>query len=165
MTAARLLATTGHGIYLALVACHVGAALLGFGAVALSGVYAASARRLDRPGALEETARFFRARSVGQWAIMAVPILGVAAVAIQPGGHGLLHPWVVIALVLWLVAAAAVVAVASPARASLRAALRAPGPGPADPAAVAAAARRLAAAAAVCDAVFVVAVIDMVIRP
>ena len=161
-----LAASGRHDLYVVVVVVHVAAALVGFGAIALTGVYAATARHPERPGAMEETLRYFRGRALGEWALLAVPVLGVAAVAVEPGGGGLGQAWVAVALVLWAVALAAAAGVGRPARAALRAALPATADvRPADPAALAAAAGRLRWAAAVCDVVFVLAAIDMVLKP
>lgn len=165
-------ATGDRTAFTVLLVLHVVAALAGFGAVAISGVYGAIARRLTSPSgaAAEEVVRFFSARTVAEWALAAVPVLGVGAAQADPGGHGLGQAWVLIAAVLWVVAAAVVVTVARPARAELRRLLGldsnppAP-PADADAAQLAAAGGRLAWACATCDVVFVLAVVDMVIQP
>ncbi|MCU4184370.1 hypothetical protein K6U06_08355 [Acidiferrimicrobium sp. IK] len=163
---------------------HVAASLVGFGAIALSGVYASTARHIERPGAMEESIRYFQARSMGEWALLAVPVLGVAAVATDPAGGGLGQAWIAIALTLWAVAVGVAAGMARPARSALRVALRSGAPRAAEPQAAGAsatptsepgpaldvpalqaAATRLAIAAAVCDAAFVLAAIDMVLKP
>lgn len=155
-----------------LLALHIVAALAGFGAVALAGVYGATARRLGSPSgpAAEEVVRFFSARSVAEWAIGAVPVFGVAATLVDPGSQGLDQVWVAVAAVLWLVAAAVVIGVARPARAELRRLLGLDAdppvpPADADAAQLATAGGRLAWASATCDVVFVLAVVDMIIQP
>lgn len=146
-------------LHATLVVLHVLASLVGFGAIALQGVYAGIARHPERPGARDDASRFFAARSVADLALLAVPVLGVAAVAADHPGD-LSRAWVAIALVLWLVAVAVWSRVTRPARAALATALAGR-----DRAPVAAAGGRLAWGSAVCDVVFVVALIDMVVRP
>ncbi len=169
-----LLAAAGRQLaYVVLVVAHVTSALVGFGALGLSGVYAGTARRFERPDALEEAARYFRARAVGEWAIAAVPLLGAAAVLVEPHSKGLGQPWIGVGLGLWLVASAVAGFLARPARIALEAALvaatadgvLATAIGEADSAALRKAATRLAVAAAVCDVIFVVAAVDMVVKP
>ena len=87
---ANLPSTWGHHLgavlYDVLVAVHVVSAVVGFGAVALSGVYGATARHADRPEAQEETARYFRSPGRAEWLIVPVPFLGAAALGARPEG-------------------------------------------------------------------------------
>ena len=145
----------------ALVVLHVVAAVTGFGFVAVSGVYAGTARHLDRPGAADEARRFFAVRAGAEWSLLAVPLLGLAVTVVR-GDVG--QAWVAIALMLWAVAASLVFAVVRPARSDVRAALGAATGGD-ERRPLAAAATRLARAAAAVDVVFVLAVVDMVYRP
>ena len=171
----ELAASGRHAAYVGLVTLHVISALVGFGAVGLAGVYAGRARRIDRPGVLEETVRYFRARALGEVALVLVPVLGVAAVGIDPSGGGLGQVWVGVALALWVLAAGLVGLVVRPARAALRAGLGLPpagtpplqtaGAAAPDGPAVRRAATRLSWSAAACDVIFLLAVIDMVIQP
>lgn len=148
----------------ALVVLHVVTALVGFGFVALSGVYAGTARRVDRGDARAEAARFFATRGGADWAVVALPAPGLAAAVLEGQATA---AWVAVALGLWAVAAALVVTVVHPGRRALRTQLAAPDR-PADPPGrrdLRATATRTARAAAVIDVVFVLAVLDMVYRP
>ncbi|MGH9076510.1 MAG: hypothetical protein ACRDY0_03500 [Acidimicrobiales bacterium] len=164
-----------------LIGLHVTAALVGFGAVALSGTYGSTAADLGRPGAGEEARRWFGRPNRAAWAVFAVPGLAVAALAAAGRTAELGQMWIDAALVLWLAAAALVALVVGPAEARLRRLVGGAGPnlgatGPAleagdpaleagDPALARAAGRRLARAAATCDLIFVVALALMIWQP
>lgn len=156
--------------YDVLVALHVTAAVLGFGSVALSGVYGANAYRLAgktgraQEAASEELHRYFRAPGRLEWAVLAVPVFGAGAVVAGQGGRGFAEVWVGLGLGLWLVAAALLLGVVRPAEAALRASLAAEAPGAADPR-FRSAGRRLSWAAAASDLIFLVALVVMVIKP
>jgi hypothetical protein len=179
-----LLAVRSHAPYDVLVGLHVAAAILGFGAVALSGVYGGSATRPGRDGALEELRRYFTAPGRAELLVTVVPVLGVVALLAEPGPTRLGQLWVAVALVLWVVASGLLFVVVRPAEAAIRREVRpagdpAGGPGAAavaagapaevlDAGAVArlqAAGSRLRWAAAASDLVFFVALVVMVIKP
>ena len=150
-------AAAGHaGIYDLLVAVHVASAVVGFGAVALSGAYGARARRAHTPGAGEEVDRYFRSKGRAEYLILAVPFLGVAALSVRPGGNDYADVWVVAALLIWLAAAAALLLVVRPAERRIREGTRdgAVMPG-----------TRLMWSAALCDVLFVAALALMVTQP
>lgn len=157
-------ANGNSAIYDALVAAHIIAALVGFGAVALSGIYGALAARPAEPGRAEESARYFRAPGRAEWLILAVPFLGAAALGARPSGADFGDAWVVGALVIWAGAAGLLVAVVRPAERDLRRP-DAPGPpGAADPP-PACPARRLKWGAVACDILFAAALVLMIAQP
>jgi hypothetical protein len=145
-------------LYDVLVALHVVSAVIGFGAVALSGIYGATARHAEKPDSGEEIARYFRSPGRAEWLILAVPILGAAALGARPEGADFGALWVVTALVLWATAAALLLGAVRPAERRIRAAS-----GRAD--ATAAAGRRLMWAAVASDVLFVAALVLMVGQP
>lgn len=154
------------------VALHVAAAVLGFGSVALSGVYGGNARRLDQESAAEELRRYFRAPGRVELALLAVPVFGAAALALDPGSRGFGELWVDVGLGLWAVAAVLLLGIVRPAEAVLRRASRAAevpeepvGHGLISERGLPAAGRRLQWAAAGTDLIFLVALIVMVIKP
>ena len=151
-----------HDAYVVLVALHVISAVVGFAAIALSGVYGGTAGHLDRPGAMAETRRFFSTPNRAALATLAVPFFAVAALA--AGGHRseFGHLWVSAALVVWVAAAGVFTAVVRPAERALAQLLQGEPP---DTAAVASVARRLSRAAAACDVAFVVALGLMIWQP
>jgi hypothetical protein len=98
-------APTGPAYSILLVA-HVLCAVVGFGAVGLTGVQAWRARRgPDAPGA-EAVRRYFRPGV--NWAarlVYAVPVLGFVLLATSHGAYDAGDTWVIAGLVVWLAAA------------------------------------------------------------
>jgi hypothetical protein len=141
----------------ALVALHVVSAVVGFGAVAITGVYGATAARPGRPGAAEETARYFRSPGRAEWLILPVPFLGAAALGLRSGRDDFGAVWVIGAGLIWLLASALLLGIVRPAARQIRAGAAA---GEAAPAG-----RRLMWAAAACDVLFVAALILMIGQP
>lgn len=148
-------------VYDVLVALHVACAVLGFGAVAVSGAYGAIGRRATAGDGVEEVRRFFGSPLWVQHLLLVAPAFGVAAMAVRPGGSEFGSVWAVAGLVIWVLAGTVLLAVVTPAERAVRLAL---GPG-GDVAASAAPARRLAWAAAASDLLFVVALMLMVTQP
>jgi hypothetical protein len=149
---------SGHaGIFDVLLVLHVLSAVIGFGSVAISGIYGAGARHPDRPGSREETTRYFGSRGRAELLILAVPVFGAVALGFRPSGADFSDVWVIAGFVAWLAAAAALVGVVRPAEKMIRES--APGP------ALAAAGRRLMWASAACDVLFVGAFVLMVTQP
>jgi hypothetical protein len=144
-------------LYDVLVALHVVSAVVGFGAVALSGVYGSMARHVDRPEAREETARYFRSPGRAEWLVLLVPFLGAAALGARPEGANFGAVWVITAAAVWLGAAVLFLAVVRPAQGQIRAA--------ADLEQTAGAGRRLMWAALASDVLFVVALVLMIGQP
>lgn len=148
-------------IFDVLVALHVASAVIGFGSVAISGVYGGMARRLGsgeggRAGPVEEVARYFRSRGWPELLILAVPVFGAAALGFRPDGSDFGAFWVDAGFVIWLVAAGLLLAVVRPAEDRIRAARAGD---------TAAAGRALMWAAAGCNVLFVVALALMVTQP
>ncbi len=176
-------ASTGHtALYDTLVALHVISAVIGFGSVALSGVYGATASHPDRPGSEEETGRYFRSPGRAEWLVLAVPFLGAGALGLRPSGADFADTWVIAASVIWLAAAALLLGVVRPAERRIGAAARPAGAGspvtdetgdgggaaPARlgrPAEVASAGRLLTWGAIGCDLLFVAALVLMIGQP
>jgi Predicted integral membrane protein (DUF2269) len=153
-----LAATSGHqGIFDVLVGLHVLCALVGFGSVAISGVYGAWIRRTEEPENSEETARYFQSRGWPEFLVLAVPVFGVGAIAFRPEGADFGDLWVVGGLVLWALAAGLLVGVVRPAEKKIRA-------GGAD-LAVRSSGARLMWAAAASDILFVLALALMITQP
>jgi uncharacterized membrane protein len=156
--------------YATLLTLHVVCAVVGFGAVAISGVYGATARHPDREEAREETRRYFRSSGTAEWLVLVVPFLGAGALSLRPGGADFGDAWVVAASLVWLAAAVLLLGVIRPAERRIRVAVQAlPAVAAGTPdrqrAETARAARRLMWAALACDALFLVALVLMVYRP
>lgn len=145
-----------------LVVAHAVAAVVGFGAIALSGVYGLTARRRQRPGALEEVQRYFARPPLAEAAVVAVGVLGLAAVGVDPHGGGYGQLWTTAGAVLWLAACALWWLVVRPAERRIGAAVRAQ---QAEDAVLDAEGTRLSVAATVSSVLFVVALGFMVFQP
>ena len=106
-----------------LVGLHVVSAVVGFGAVAITGVYGAGAARPSgrarprRPPGISVRAGW------AEWLVLAVPFLGAAALGLRPQGADFGQAWVVAATVIWVAAAALLVGVVRPAERQIRAAI------------------------------------------
>lgn len=145
-----------------LVVIHVVTAVVGFAAVALSGVYGSLAARSGATGHREEVQRYFGPPGRAEWLVLAVPFPGALALALDPGGD-FAQAWVLAALVVWLAASAVLLGVIRPAEAQLRRHLANAESTGGD--VTVGAGRRLARGAAVTDLAFFVALVLMVIRP
>jgi len=132
-----------------LVALHVTCAVVGFASVAVSGAYGVIA-----PGSPEEGRRYFSSPGRAELLILAVPVFGVAALAVRPSGHDFAAAWVLAALGIWAAASALLLGVVRPAERRLRASVG-----------DRAAARALARAGAACDVLFAAAVFLMITQP
>jgi Predicted integral membrane protein (DUF2269) len=155
-----VLAAAGSGhrtVFDVFVVLHVVCAVVGFGAVAISGVYGATARRPGRPGAEEETARYFGARGLPELLVLAVPVFGGIALGLRPDGAEVTSVWVLGGLGAWLAAALLLLAVVRPAERRLRAS-------PTGESAVASGGRLMWAASG-SDVLFVVALALMITQP
>lgn len=138
-------------MYDALVAAHVICAVVGFGSVALSGIYGGFA---GRSGPREETARFFASRGWAEWLVVPVPLLGAAALALKPEKGDFSDVWVMGGIVVWAVAATLLVLFVRPAEARIREGREVERSG-----------RRLLWSSVAMDALFVVALGLMVTQP
>lgn len=164
------IAPAGHpAAYDILVGLHVVCVVIGFGSVAISGVYGAIGRhspgRQARPEAVVELRRFFSADSKFGYFLIAGPVFGVAALAVRPGGSEFGAIWAVAGLVIWLAASVLLLAGVRPAEHRIRAALS-KAPEEDRPAReLPGACGRLMWAAAASDVMFVVALLLMVTQP
>jgi hypothetical protein len=156
---------TGAG-YSALLLLHVAAAVVGFGAVAVTGVQAARVRRgPGQPGA-GALRRYFRPGT--NWparALYAVPLLGVGLLADSGGAWGAGDGWVVAGLALWLAATVLAEAVLWPAERRIQQAVTDHWDDPGGCEGLAGACRRAAATSGVLVGVFLAAVVVMTVKP
>lgn len=153
----------GHpAAYDVLVGLHVLCAVVGFGAVAVSGAYGAIGRNAGSAGArsdaAEEVRRYFSSRSVMEYLLLVAPAFGVAAMVVRPGGPEFGQPWAVAGMVIWVAAAGVLTAIVRPAERRIRRAGT-------DMASAAGASRTLMWAAGACDLMFVAALFLMVTQP
>ncbi|MGC8511744.1 MAG: hypothetical protein ACP5P1_01705 [Acidimicrobiales bacterium] len=118
--AVRRAAPPGHPLlYDIFVAAHVSLALVGFGAVALSGAYGV----VGRKGPTRELVRFISGRTWAEFALVAAPLFGVAAMGVRPGGSEFSQLWALGGLTIWVVASLLLVLVLRPAEGKLRSAV------------------------------------------
>jgi hypothetical protein len=152
-------------LYDTVVALHVLAAAVGFGALGSTGAYAAAARRSPEPFSNPGVVRYFTpGRNWGERAILLVPLLGGALLAL---GHGrdVSAAWPWIGLAIWTAATAVASAVAWPAEREIQGYLAAPERGAKARASLAAAARRAERAVATTSLLFVAALVVMIWQP
>ncbi len=157
-------APTGPAFSVVLV-LHIGAALVGYGAMIATGVQAERVRRGPQvPGAASARAFF---RPGVNWAartVYAVPILGVALVAMSGGAFSFGDPFVDVGIAVWVASVVTAELVLWPGE---RAVQRALGDGSveASPGDLARACRRVTRASAFLAAAFVGAGIVMAVKP
>jgi uncharacterized membrane protein len=147
-----------------LIVLHVVSAVVGFGAIALTGVYAGLARRR----ADEAVRRYFRPGT--NWAaraVYAVPVLGVVLVATSNGSDRYSQTWVWVSLLLWVLATTLAHAVVWPGERRIQQLVAEPPPadtGDRRPE-LDRAGRRVEWAAVAIDVAFVAVIVLMVARP
>jgi hypothetical protein len=148
---------SGHpAVYDVLVGLHVVTAVIGFGAVAVSGAYGAIAR--NPGGGPDEVRRFFRSRLLPEYLLLVAPVFGLAAMSVRPGGGEFGDLWAIAGIVIWVVAGGLLTAVVRPAERRIRAAGT-------DLSGARPDATRLMWAAAGSDLLFVIALFVMVTQP
>ena len=160
-------------VYSILLLLHVGTAVVGFGALAMTGVQARRARRGPQGAGADGVRRFFRPGV--NWAaraLYAVPFLGFALIASSQGAFSANDGFVLAGLGLWALATLVAELVVWPGERRIQEVVStqwtddrdpeggdgADGPFEAD-------CRRVALAAAVLSGVFLFAVVLMVARP
>lgn len=162
-----VLTTAGHpgghpAVYDVLVALHVVCAVVGFGAVAVSGVYGAIGRTAgaagSRPESVDEVRRFFRSGSAVEHLLLVAPVFGIAAMSVRPGGSEFGQLWAIAGLVIWVAAGGLLLGVVRRAERRIRASIG-------DDQALGVGARRLMWAGAGSDLLFVIALLLMVTQP
>lgn len=137
-----------------LVGLHVACALVGFGSVALTGVYGFLAA--GQSGA-SDVRRYFASPLPLEWLVLLVPFFGLGALLADPGRRLAAQLWALLAAVVWLAAASLLLGVVRPGERSLRAG-RGAGPDPSI-------ARRLGWAGVASDVAFAIAFGLMIWQP
>ncbi len=113
----------GGGAYDAVLVLHVLSAVIGFGALAVTGGYAATARR-SLPEVPDSIRRYFSpGTNLPARLLYAVPLLGGALVGMSGGDIGFDQAWLAASLGLWVVAAAVAQAVVWPGERAVQARL------------------------------------------
>ncbi len=151
--------------YSVLLLLHVGSAVLGFGAIVVTGIQARWARQGPNGPRAAGVRRYFRPGV--NWAartLYLVPVFGFALLADSGGDFRAGDGFVTAGLLLWLVAALAAEAVVWPGERRIQAVISADwrGPGAAD---CERDCRRVFSASVVLGAVFLAAFVLMIARP
>ena len=161
-------ALTVYGVTLGV---HVVTAVVSFGMIGLSGLYAARCRHIRTDEDRQDVRRFFGPPNRVGRTLWAVPVAGGTALWQHDGAGALGQAWVIAAFAAWSAATALAVSVVWPAERRLRPIVTAPGPSaltiPAAPpgSELDRLCRRIERAAACCDVAFVVALVLMLFRP
>ena len=92
------------GWYKFLLVCHVLAAIVGFGAVVLNGLYGAESKKRQGAEGLAVTEANHRVSTVGEYFIYAVPIFGILMVLSSHHVWKFSQTWVSAALTLYVIA-------------------------------------------------------------
>ena len=95
---------TESDIYKIVLVLHILAAIIGFGAVFLNGIYANEMKRRKGPEALAIYEANWKVSKIGEYFIYAVPILGLALVGMSDDAWKFSQTWVWLAIVLYVVA-------------------------------------------------------------
>jgi uncharacterized membrane protein len=158
---------SGPGFDIVLI-LHVASVLAGLATVVVSGVQAARlpgvAGRPGGPGGVADDLRRYYAPGVN-WAgrvLYAVPVFGLALLAMSRGAYGLDDAWVEMGIGLWVLAAMGAEGLVWPPERRIQALLAAGDP---DPAALGRAGRTVCAGAAGVAALLVLATVLMTARP
>jgi uncharacterized membrane protein len=156
---------TGAG-YSVLLLLHVACAVVGFGAVAVTGVQARRARRGPGGAGADGVRRYFRPGV--NWAARAlygVPVFGVGLISASDGAFSGGDGFVVIGLGLWALAAVAAEVVLWPGERRIQAVVSGGWDEAASDGRFDAQCRRVSAAAGALTAVFLAAFVVMVAQP
>lgn len=149
-----ILAEVGSGAYNTVLVLHILAVVVGFGAIALSGLAAGQAGSGTDAAAVVRS-HWTVARGWAMWAVYAVFVLGIGLVLMSDDAWSFGDPWLSAAMGLYIVGIGAFHMLLAPARRQL-----ASGSGDA-----AAAGRRLALGAGILDVVLVANLVLMVFKP
>jgi uncharacterized membrane protein len=164
----------GTDIYKILLLLHIVTVVVGFGSVALNGVYAARAKKAGgREGVAVAEANTWVSEKVAEPFIYAVPIFGILLVVWSKDVYGFDQAWISLSFLLYIVGLAVAHAVVRPGARrmnALTAQLAAsPGASPSGPppevAEVEALEKRLALGGAVLNVLVVVIIILMIWKP
>jgi hypothetical protein len=162
------------------LAVHIATALVGFGGVAMTGIYGSWGRRITSPEDLADVRRYFSRRDWASRSLVAVAPTGAVVLWLDQGFGAVGHPWAVAAIGCWAAVFALAVRVIWPAERHARALFDAVGraeaervgqaeqavqPVPPDPGERDRLGRRLVWATGTCDVIFAVALILMIFQP
>jgi uncharacterized membrane protein len=153
-------------LYSVLLLLHVGCAVVGFGAMVLTGIQAARARRGPGSPAAGSVRRYFRPGV--NWAgrfVYGVPVFGFALIGASSGAFDAGDGFVVVGLLIWVAAVVLAELVVWPGERAVQSEITERWDDPAGAAAVERACRRLTVSASVLAALFAAATVVMVGKP
>lgn len=101
---ACLHAAVRDDLYNVFLLLHLVAAIVGFGAVVLNGVYDAKAKKLAASEGRAVAETNFAVSTIGEYAIYTVPIWGFAMIGVSDGAIEFGQTWVWLSLLLYAVA-------------------------------------------------------------
>jgi uncharacterized membrane protein len=110
-----LLATVDSSLYKIVFAVHILAAIIGFGGVALNGIYARVALDNQGPTGGAIAGAIMKASDIASYAIYSVPVWGIFLVILSDKVYAFSQPWVSASFTLYIVVVALVLAVIRPA--------------------------------------------------
>lgn len=91
------------GLHKLLLVAHLMAAIVGFGAVYLNGIYGAEVKKRKGADGLAVLQANERVSKVGEWIIYTVPIFGILLVVTSDKAFKFSQTWIWLALLLYLV--------------------------------------------------------------
>jgi uncharacterized membrane protein len=91
------------GLYKLLMVAHIMAAIIGFGALYLNGIYGAESKKRKGPDGLAVLQANHRVSSVGEWFVYAVPVFGALLVVTSDKVFKFSQTWIWLALALYVV--------------------------------------------------------------
>jgi hypothetical protein len=92
-----------ENLYDLVLVLHIVAVVVGFGTVALNGVYGIAAKNARGIGAVAISKANYQATTIAEKAIYAVPVLGILLVVLSDGAIKFSETWVWLALVLYAI--------------------------------------------------------------
>lgn len=154
-------ASVGSFGYNLLLVLHIGAAIIGFGGVALSGVYNRKAMQAGSAAANISSVNF-EVNKLAEYAIYLVPILGIGLIGASGGVYTFSQAWVSASFALYIIALGVAHGVLIPGHRKLNTALAAGGPSSPE---VASLNRRVAVSGGIANLLWVVILVLMVWKP
>ena len=91
------------GLHKLLLVAHIMAAIVGFGAVYLNGIYGAEVKKRRGPEGLAVLKANHRVTMVGEWIIYTVPVFGILLVLTSDKVFKFSQTWIWLALLLYVI--------------------------------------------------------------
>jgi uncharacterized membrane protein len=91
------------GLHKLLLVAHIMAAIIGFGAVYLNGIYGSEVKKRQGPEGLAVLKANHRVSTVGEWFIYTVPVFGILLVVTSDKAFKFSQTWIWLALLLYVI--------------------------------------------------------------